>query len=63
MVLEHNGEYHRIPEAEVEDWEALLEEIEGEPVLIHRIEGHLLYTHAYRMPDGAVYLVASGLED
>lgn len=21
------------------------------------------YTHAYRMPDGAVYLVASGIED
>lgn len=63
MVQEHGGEYHRIRDAEAEEWEALLDEIEGDPVLIGRIEGHQPYTHAYRLPDGAVYLVASGLED
>ncbi|HKM99182.1 MAG TPA: hypothetical protein VJX23_01605 [Candidatus Binataceae bacterium] len=60
MVFERNRKYHRIPDAEVEDWEELLEAIEGEPQLIERIDGWAPYTHAYRMPDGAVYLVAFG---
>ena len=63
MVSERNGDYRRIPAAEVEEWEELLEGIEGEPELIELIKGHAPYTHAYRMPDGAVYLVASGIED
>ncbi|MGO9454032.1 MAG: hypothetical protein ACLQDV_23725 [Candidatus Binataceae bacterium] len=63
LVFERNRKYHRIPDAEVEDWEELLEGIEGEPQLIERINGWAPYTHAYRMPDGAVYLVASTTED
>ncbi|MGO9607863.1 MAG: hypothetical protein ACLQAT_31430 [Candidatus Binataceae bacterium] len=64
LVFERNRKYHRIPDAEVEDWEELLEGIEGEPPqLIERIDGWAPYTHAYRMPDGAVYLVASATED
>ena len=63
MVSEHNGDYHRIATAEVEDWEELLEGIEGEPELIEVVKSHPPYTHAYRMPDGAVYLVAEGIED
>ncbi len=63
MVHERGGSYHRIPDAEVEDWEELLDVIEGEPQLIERIEKWPPYTHAYRLPDGEVYLVASGTED
>jgi len=63
LVFERNRKYHRIPDAEVEDWEELLDGIEGEPQLIERIDGWAPYTHAYRMPDGAVYLVASANED
>jgi hypothetical protein len=54
MVLARNG----IPDAEVEDWEEILDGIDGEPELIEPIEGWAPYTHAYRMPDRSVYLVA-----
>jgi hypothetical protein len=63
MVYERKGRYHRIPETEVEDWEELLDAIEGEPQLIERVDGWPPYTHAYRFPDGSVYLVASGAQD
>ncbi|MDO8431023.1 MAG: hypothetical protein Q7S58_01290 [Candidatus Binatus sp.] len=63
MVFERDGSYHRIPDAEVEDWEELLDAIEGEPQLIEPIEGWSPYTQAYRLPDGSVYLVAAGTED
>jgi hypothetical protein len=63
MVYERGGRYHRIPDTEIEDWEELLDSIEGEPQLLGRIDGWPPYTHAYRLPDGAVYLVASGTQD
>jgi hypothetical protein len=63
LVYERDGRYHRIPDAEVEDWEELLDVIEGEPTLIEPIEGWPPYTHVYRLPDGSVYLVASGKSD
>jgi len=63
MVYEKDGRYRRIAEAEVEDWEELLEAIEGEPKFIERIEGWPPYTHVYRLPDGSVYLVASGTQN
>ena len=63
MVHEHDGHYHRIPDAEVEDWEEILDEIEGEPQLIDSVKGWPPYTHVYRLPEGSVYLVASGIED
>jgi hypothetical protein len=63
MVQEQNGSYRRISDAEVEDWEELLDTIEGDPELIERVEGPAPYTHAYRLPNGAVYLVASGTEE
>lgn len=63
MVYERNGSYHQVAEAEVEDWEEILDEVEGEPQLIESIEGWPPYTHVYRLPDGSVYLVASGTQD
>lgn len=63
MVYERKGTYHRIPDAEVEDWEELLDSIDAEPQLIGRIDGWAPYTRAYRLPDGSVYLVESGIED
>ncbi len=57
MVYERNRIYHRIPDAEVEDWDELLDSIDGEPRLIERVEGWAPYTHAYRLPEGSVYLV------
>jgi hypothetical protein len=63
MAYERDGSYHRIPDAEVEDWEEILDEIEGEPQLIGSIERWPPYTHVYRLPDGSVYLVASGTQD
>jgi hypothetical protein len=63
QVYERDLSYHRIGEAEVEDWEEVLEAIEGEPQLIKRIEGWSPYTHVYRLPDGSLYLVASGVQD
>jgi hypothetical protein len=58
MVFARNGKYHRIPDAEVEDWEEVLDGVDGAPVLIERIDGWAPYTRAYRMPDRSVYLVA-----
>ncbi len=58
LVFERNGKFHRIPDAEVEDWSEVREELEGEPHLIGRIEGWAPYNHAFRLPDGSVYLVA-----
>lgn len=63
MVQEHDGHYHEIPDAEIEDWEDILEAIDDEPQLIQRISGWAPYTHVYRLPNGAVYLVASGTQD
>ncbi|MGB3549734.1 MAG: hypothetical protein WA993_03520 [Candidatus Binatus sp.] len=63
MVYERDFSYHRVGEAEVEDWEEVLEAIEGEPQLIRSIEGWPPYTHVYRLPDGSFYLVASGTQD
>jgi hypothetical protein len=63
MVYERDGSYHQVSEAEVEDWEEILDEIEGEPQMIGRIEGWPPYTHVYRLPDGSLYLVASGTQD
>lgn len=58
MVEEENGGYRRLAEAQTEDWDEVLDAIEGEPALIGRINGWDPYTHAYRLPNGAVYLVA-----
>lgn len=58
LVFARGGKYHRIPDAEPEDWEEILDGIDGEPDLIEPIQGWSPYTHAYRMPDKSVYLVA-----
>jgi hypothetical protein len=63
LVFERNSKYHRIPDAEVEDWDEILEELDGEPHLIGSVEGWAPYTHAYRLPDGSVYLVALAAEE
>jgi hypothetical protein len=47
----------------VEDWDEVLDAIDGEPHLIERISGWTPYTHAYRLPDGTVYLVAMAEEE
>jgi hypothetical protein len=39
MVYQRDGRYHRNAEAEVEDWEEILDAVEGEPQLIESIEG------------------------
>ncbi len=57
MVFRRDGRYHRIPETEVEDWEEVLDAIDGEAQLIERISGWEPYTHAFRLPDASVYLV------
>ena len=62
-IHEHDGAYHKIADAEVEDWEEILDAIDGEPQLIELIQGWPPYTHAYRLPNGPVYLVASGTQD
>lgn len=62
-VREHNRTYHLISDTEAEDWEEILDLIEGEPQLIERVEGWQPYTHAYRLPDGTVYLVACGIQE
>ncbi|HYL57526.1 MAG TPA: hypothetical protein VEU51_01545 [Candidatus Acidoferrales bacterium] len=58
LVAERNGKYYRIPDAEVEDWSEVREELDGEPQLLGRIERWAPYNHAFRLPDGSVYLVA-----
>ncbi len=63
LVFERNRKYHRIPDAEVEDWDEVLEGLDAEPQLIERIEEWPPYTHAYRLPDGSVYLVALEAEE
>ena len=62
LVFERKGKFHRIPDAEVEDWDEVCEELDAEPRLIQRVEGWEPYTHAYRMPNGSVYLVALGTD-
>ena len=57
LVFARGGKYHRIPDTEPEDWEEILDTIDGEPELIEAIAGWAPYTHAYRMPDKSVYLV------
>ena len=58
MVFRRGGRYHRIPETEIEDWEEVLDAIDGEPELIEPVSGWQPYTHAFRLPDASVYLVA-----
>ena len=58
LVFQRNGKYFRIPDAEIEDWNEVREELDTAPVLIEPIEGWAPYTHAYRLPNGSVYLVA-----
>jgi len=58
LVFERDRKYHRIPDAEVEDWDEVCEELDAEPRLIERVDGWAPYTHAYRLPNGSVYLVA-----
>ncbi len=58
LVYQRKEKYFRIPDAEVEDWDEVREELDAEPQLIERVEGWAPYTHAYRLPNGAVYLVA-----
>ena len=57
MVFRRGGRYHRIPETEIEDWEEVLDAIDGEPELIEGVSGWEPYTHAFRLPDASVYLV------
>ena len=42
----------------VEDWDEVREEFDAPPRLLGRVEGWARYTHAYRLPNGSVYLVA-----
>jgi hypothetical protein len=58
MAYRENDGYRLSGETEPEDWEELLDEVEGEPELIEHVHGFPPYTHAYRMPNGVVYLVA-----
>lgn len=58
QVYLRKDKYFRIPDAEVEDWDEVCEELDSEPRLIERVQGWAPYTHAYRMPNGGVYLVA-----
>ncbi len=58
LVFQRNQKYYRIPDTEIEDWDEVLEELEGKPRLIERVAGWAPYTHAYRLPNGSVYLVA-----
>jgi len=58
MVFARGGRYHRIPDAEIEDWNEVIDGIEGEPELIESVDGWAPYTRAYRLPDRSVYLVA-----
>ena len=58
MVFRSGGRYHRIPEAEIENWEEVLEAVDGEPELIERLTGWEPYSHAFRLPDTSVYMVA-----
>jgi hypothetical protein len=39
MVDERGGTYYKIPDAEVEDWEEILDAIDEEAQLIERIQG------------------------
>lgn len=63
MVQEHDGQYHESPDAEIEDWAETPDAIDDEPQLIQRISGGAFYIQVYRLPNGAVYLVASGSGD
>lgn len=58
MVFRRGDRYHRIPETEIEDWEEVLDAIDGTPELIERVSVWQPYTHAFRLPDNSVYLVA-----
>ncbi len=63
MVNERGGVYHMIPDTEPEEWSEVLDTIDGDPQLIELLRGWAPYTHAYRMPDGSVYLVAFANEE
>ncbi len=63
LVFERDRKYHRIPDAEVEDWDEVMDGLDGEPQLIGRVEEWPPYTHAYRLPDSSVYLVALEAEE
>ena len=39
LVYQRNQKYFRIPDAEVEDWDEVREELDAEPKLIERVEG------------------------
>jgi hypothetical protein len=58
LVYHRNEKYFRVPDAETEDWDEVREELDAEPRLIERVEGFAPYTHAFRLPNGSVYLVA-----
>jgi len=53
-----NGRYQLIPDTEVEDWDEVCDSSDQAPALIERVHGPAPYTHAFRLPSGAVYLVA-----
>jgi hypothetical protein len=55
--------YRLSGETEPEDWEELLDEVVGEPELIEHMRGFPPCAHAYRMPNGAVYLDAIPASD
>jgi len=63
LVFQRKEKYYRIPDAEVEDWDEVREELDAEPRLIEAVEGWAPYTHAYRLPNGSVYLVAQEASD
>jgi len=63
LVSERDGKYRRIPDAEVEDWDEVVEQLDSDPQLIGPVEAWAPYTHAYRLPDGSVYLVALEAEE
>jgi len=63
LVFERDGKYRRIPDAEVEDWDEVVEQLDADAQLIGPVDGWAPYTHAYRLPDGSVYLVALKAEE
>ena len=63
MVFRRKDKYFRIPDAEVEEWDEVCEELDDQPTFIERVEGWAPYTRAYRLPNGSVYLVAQTGDD
>ena len=59
QVFARQGRYLRIPDTEIEDWDEVREGSDHKPQMLGPVAEWPPYTHAFRLPDGTIYLVES----